>query len=99
MNNYGNVLGRMVCMFIRAIDLESEFGEDHSWLWDRQRETLQRMRERLVESDVAETELDELFHAVLRELFFWHESRKLIDCLDCPVHRFLVYASVDKEAQ
>jgi hypothetical protein len=86
-------------MFIRAIDLESEFGEDHRWLRDNQRQTLQRMQERLVESEVAEAELDDWFHAVLKELFFWHESRTLMDCLDCPVHRFLVHASVDKGGQ
>jgi len=99
MDDYGNVLGRMVCMFIRTIDLESEFGEDHPWLRDSQRQRVQRMRETLVEGDVAEAELDDWFHSVLKELFFWHESRKLMDCLDCPVHGFLVYASVDKGAQ
>ena len=43
--------------------------------------------------------LDQQFHLILKELFFWHESRRLMDSLDCPVHRFLVYASIDRGGQ
>jgi hypothetical protein len=99
MDDYGNALGKMVCMFIRAIDLESEFGENHPWLRNSERQTLQRMREGVVEGEIADSKLDDWFHRVLKELFFWNESQKLMDCLECPVHRFLVYASIDKGVQ
>jgi hypothetical protein len=41
-------------------------------------------------------EMDARFHDVLRELFLWNESHKLLEVLDCPVQRFLVYTSMEK---
>ena len=35
-DDYGNVLGRTVCMFLQAIDPELEFEEGHTWLTDSQ---------------------------------------------------------------
>jgi hypothetical protein len=70
MDDYGNALGRMVCMFIRVIDQESEFGEEYIWLRDSQRQMLQYMREKVVEESTTVEELDEWFHRVLRELFY-----------------------------
>jgi len=41
-------------------------------------------------------EMDINFHEVLRELFLWNQSHKLLEVLDCPMQRFLVYASVER---
>jgi len=70
MNDYGNMLGRMVCMFLRVIDPESEFGEQQTWLMDGQRQTLQDTRDLLISGDIPEAVLDEQFHSTLKELFF-----------------------------
>jgi hypothetical protein len=99
MDDYGSLLGRMVCTFIRMIDSETETEEQHTWFRDGQRRIIQRICDELELGNITDAELDELFHLTLKELFFWHESRTLMDCLDCAVHRFLVYVSVDKGAR
>jgi hypothetical protein len=40
--------------------------------------------------------MDIYFHQVLQELFFWNQSHKLLEVLDCPMQMFLVYASVER---
>jgi hypothetical protein len=50
---------------------------------------------------IQEKEYDEMdlrFHAML-ELFFRYESHKLMDIMECPIQRFLVYTSVGKGAK
>lgn len=46
-----------------------------------------------------DSDLDDKFDELMKEVFFWHESQRLIDRLECPVDRFLGYASVDKSAE
>jgi len=98
MDDYGDVLGRLVCMYIRMIDLEDEFGENEHGLTMIQQQELQNLRKALVD-DEADEELDRYFHAVLKELFCWQESRRLMEVMECPIQRFLVYASVEKGAK
>jgi hypothetical protein len=96
MNDYGNLLGRMACMLLRSGGVE--YGEN-SWLTDGQHTALEDIDGLLQQCNASDSDLDEKFHSLMRELFLWHESRRLIDSLDCVVHRFLVYASVDKGAE
>jgi len=68
MDDYGDILGRLVCMYIRMIDLEDQFGENDHGLTAMQKQELQDLRKALVDDEVDE-ELDRHFHAVLKELF------------------------------
>jgi len=100
MDDYGSVLGRLVCMYIRTMDLECQFGEEEEHgLTESQQTKLQDLREVLMRDDASDDELDGEFHAVLKELFFWEESHRLMEVMECPVQRFLVYASVEKGAK
>src|SRR5277367_1238759 len=92
MDDYGGVLGRLTCMYIRMIDKEDEFGENEHGLRVSQRQRVQDLKVGLVDK-VGNDEMDVRFHAMLKQLFFWHESYCLMDVLDCPIQRFLVYAS------
>ena len=99
MNEYGNILGRLVCMYIRMLNQEDEFGMVDHDLTASQRQKIQNLKEALVGGNAEDDEMDTRFHDVLRELFLWNESHKLLEVLDCPVQRFLVYASVEKGAK
>ena len=93
MDDYGTVLGRMACMFVRGIDLEYENDGEAHGLSGRQIEKVRILKAGLLEG-LGDEEMDERFHAMLTTLFFQHEAHQLMDELDCPVQRFLVYASV-----
>ena len=43
--------------------------------------------------------MDMRFRPILKEMFFWHESHRLMDAMECPIQWFLVYASVDNDAK
>ena len=85
-------------MYIRLIDLKDQFGENKHGLMMTQEQELQNLRKALTDNEVDDV-LDEHFHAVLKELFFWQESRRLMEIMECPIQRFLVYASVEKGAK
>ena len=69
MDDYGDVLGRLVCMYIQMIDLEDQFGGNEHELTTTQEQKLQDLRKALVDNEV-DDELDKHFHAILKELFF-----------------------------
>ena len=99
MNEYGNVLGRLVCMYLRMLDQEEEFGVVDHDLTASQRQKIQNLKDVLIEGSAEDGKMDAPFHTVLTELFLWKESHKLLEVLDCPVQHFLVYASVEKGAK
>src|SRR5947199_3253394 len=98
MKDYGDVLGRLVCMYLQMINEESEIEWEHG-LTEEQLLKLNHINECLELNDDNEEELDQCFHALLKELFLWHETHKLMEELECPIHRFLIYASVDHSAK
>ena len=95
MDEYGGLLGRMAHLFIRMIDMDDKDGDIPHGLQCIQREKVIHLKEGL-DKGLGDEEMDERFHAMLKAVFFWHESHRLIDELDCPVQRFLVYASIEK---
>ena len=99
MNEYGNVLGRLICMYLRMLDQEEEFGVVDHDLTACQRQKIQDLKDVLIEGSAEDGEMDARFHNVLRELFLWKESHKLLEVLDCLVQHFLIYASVEKGAK
>ena len=99
MNEYGNILGRLICMYLRMLDQEEEFGVVDHDLTASQRQKIQNLKDVLIEGSAEDGKMDALFHTVLTELFLWKESHKLLEVLDCPVQHFLVYTSVEKGAK
>jgi len=95
MDEYGGLLGRMACMFIRMIDTDDKDEDMPHGLQCVEREKVIHLKEGLDEG-LGDEEMDERFHAMLKAIFFWHESHRLMDKLDCPVQRFLVYVSIKK---
>jgi len=98
MDDYGTVLGRLACMYLRMIHLASRDEDEPHGLSEGQREKGRILKLGLLEG-VSDEEMDDRFHAMLKSMFFKHETRQLMDELDCPVQRFLVYASVESGAQ
>ena len=104
-NAYGTILGRLVCFYIRLLSLkdESESNDIVEWLEEhplrnsqiKKLERLIKLLESNTETNI--TELDDLFHQVIRELFCWSESKRLLEEVDCPVQRFLMVACLRKE--
>jgi hypothetical protein len=98
MDDYDNMIGRLIYMYLRILDKED--GEDNdedvleSYLSVSQKRKIQSLKDILQNGN----ELDDCFHEALIELFLWQESRKLLEVLDCPVQRFLVYASIERMA-
>jgi hypothetical protein len=76
MKDYGDILGRLVCMYLRMINEESEVEWEHG-LTEKQLEKLDHISECLEQEFDNEDELDGCFHALLKELFFWRESHKI----------------------
>ena len=69
MDEYGNILGRLVCMYIRMLNQEDEFGVVDHDLTASQRQKIQDLKEALVGGNAEDGEMDARFHDVLRELF------------------------------
>ena len=74
MNEYGNILGRLICMYLRMLDQEEEFGVVDHDLTACQRQKIQDLKDVLIEGSAEDSEMDARFHNVLRELFLWKES-------------------------
>src|SRR5438270_5413871 len=69
MNEYGNVLGRLICMYLRMLDQEEEFGVVDHDLTASQRQKIQDLKDVLIEGSAEDGEMDARFHTVLTELF------------------------------
>src|SRR5436305_14662088 len=65
MNDYEGMLGRLVCMYLRVIDLESQFEEERNQLTEIQKEKLQDLSEILERNDDENVALNEAFHAAM----------------------------------
>jgi len=101
-NDYGTLLGRLVCFYVRLSDLEKADEEDPRVVWFRQHplnpsqaQKLDEIRDLLNTRDY--TNLDTLLHETLKELFCWRESRTLLDEIHCPVQRFLMVVCLRRE--
>jgi len=97
---YGNMLGRLVCFYIRIWSLLDESEHDGNESDDRiawfQQNPLKETQmnklhllKGLLDSDTDVINLDEVFHQTIKELFCWTESKKLLEEVECPVQRFL----------
>ena len=69
MDDYEDVLDRLICMYIRMIGLEDEFGENEHGLTMMQQQELQNLKKALMNNEIDE-KLDRHFHAILKELFY-----------------------------
>ena len=98
-DEYGNIIGKLVCMYKRMLDQEDQFGVVDHDLTTSQRQKIQDLKEALVEGNAYDDEMDYRFHKVVQWLFFWNESHQLLEVLDCLVQHLLVYASVEMSAK
>ena len=69
MNEYGNVLGRLVCMYFRILNQEKEFGVVDPDVTASQRQKIQNLKDVVVEWNAGDGEMDAQFHTVLMKLF------------------------------
>jgi len=93
------MLGRLVCMYVRIIELKTGFQDERNQLTEDQMKKLVDLNEILREDDTENDEIDEIFHQVLKTLFFWHESRRIMNAMECPIQRFLIFDSVENGAK
>jgi len=106
---YGSLLGRLVCFYIRLIELKETDETDPRVQWfqtyplkEGQLERLCQLKTQLeLESNDSDlenvSELDDIFHQTIMELFCWRERRSLLDEIDCPVQRFLMVVCLRRE--
>src|SRR5271163_1024050 len=93
------MLGRLVCMYVRIIELKTSFQDERNQLTEDQMKKLVDLNEILREDDTDDDEIDGIFHQVLKTLFFWHESRRIMNAMECPIQRFLIFDSVENGAK
>ena len=64
-----------------------------------QRAALEQLDEVLNSENGDIDTLDKAFHMAIRALFCWHEPRRLLSDMDCPIQRFLVVLCLRKEGE
>ena len=105
-DEYGTVLGRLVCFYIRLLSLDDEIEPDECATWFKahplkstQVNKLRRLMDLLNSNreNIVDSEWDEAFHETIKELFCWTESKKLLEEVDCPVQRFLMVVCLRHE--
>src|SRR5205814_4846677 len=101
---YGDILGQLICFYLKILELESQGEEEDIIQWYQQhplnrsqQEALESLRNFLDNENENIVLLDEAFHEAVKELFFWIEKSKLLDEMDCPVQRFLVIRCLRKQ--
>jgi len=95
MNEYGTLLGRLVCFYLRQDEMEIALWNDKYPLTTAQLSALADLRGILANENATSEALQSGFEKVLMALFLWEEDKRLIDEMACPVQRFLVCASID----
>src|SRR2546421_10247166 len=68
MNEYGNILGRLICMYLRMLDQEEEVGVVDHDLTACQRQKIQDLKDVLIEGSAEDGEMDARFHNVLTSM-------------------------------
>jgi len=103
-DQYGDILGQLICFYLRILELESDEEEEAIIQWYQQhplnpsqQEALDNLRTLLNNENDGNILLDTAFHQTVKELFCWVELRKLLDEMDCPVQRFLVVRCIRKQ--
>ena len=102
-DQYGNILGQLICFYLRILELEYDEEEEGIIQWYQQhplspsqQQQLENLRTLINNGNNDEILLDTAFHKAVKELFCWMETRKLLDEMDCPVQRFLVVRCLRK---
>ena len=95
-DEYGGLLGRLVCFYLRQSDQESATWKDKYPLAAGQQESLDHLKNIMADTEASSEAIQTAFDKVLVELFLWEEREGLIDEMACPVQRFLVCASIGK---
>jgi len=103
-DQYGDILGQLICFYLRILELEYDEEEEGIIQWYQQhplspsqQQQLENLRTLINNGNNDEILLDTAFHKAVKELFCWMETRKLLDEIAYPVQRFLVVRCIRKK--
>jgi len=98
MDEYGTLLGRLVCFYLRHGEAEFSWKEQYPLL-GAQEACLDDLRDVLARENATPEDIQAGFDNTIKELFLWEEELSLMDEMGCPVQRFLISASIAKGAK
>ena len=93
-NEYGELLGRLVCFYLRQSDQELAPWKEMYPLMPVQQACLDDLKTLLSTEDAVSESILEAFHKAIMALFFWEEKDRMLEEMACPVQRFLICASL-----
>ena len=103
---YGEILGRLICFYLRWMEIESnsEYADEDLIQWfdgmlldDVQRHALRKLNLVLDSSEENENTIERAFHEALKAMFCWLQDRVLLNDTSCPVQRFLIVLCLRKQ--
>lgn len=98
-DEYGELLGRLVCFYLRQNEPEFAPWNETYPLTPVQKASLDDFGSLLVLEDGGSHALMDGFHNAMMELFLWEENERLLGEMACPVQRFLMCASIHKRGK
>jgi hypothetical protein len=97
MDDYGRMLGRLVCFLLRSYaSRDFKWTIEHPY-WNSTLERLRALDALCSAQRVDKSSIHESIHGLLSELFSWREER-IIEEVECPIYRFVIAALVNTSA-
>src|SRR5438046_9427438 len=94
MDDYGRMLGRLICFLLRSyMKRDFKWTIEHPY-WVSTSERLRDIDALCRERQVDKSSIRKSIHGLLSELFDWQEER-IIDEVKCPIYRFVIAAFVN----
>jgi len=98
-DEYGELVGRLVCFYLRQNEEELGLWKEVYPLKPVQKASLDDFDSLLASADGVSQALVEGFHRALMELFLREENKCLMEEMACPVQCFLLCASIHKRGK
>ena len=97
MDDYGRMLGRLVCFLLRSsMNRGFKWTVEHPY-WNSTIERLEDLDKFCRERQVDKAAIRKSIHWLLADLFDWQEDR-IIEDVKCPIYRFVIAALVNRSA-